>query len=105
MSRYLVTFERVGRRGGRDGSPPPAPLATAASSGEHLAVQVLAYVRPFLASRGVDVVIDLEEGRGFLLAGFHTAGEFTVEELPERVRILDDEGRFLNPRPKAGGAA
>lgn len=104
MSRYLVTFERVGRRGGRDGSAPPAPLSVAASSGEHLAVQVLAYARPFLASRGVDVVIDLVEGRGCLLAGFHTAGEFTVEEQPDSIRVLDDEGRFL-ARPGAGGAA
>jgi hypothetical protein len=104
MSRYRVTFERVGRRGGRDGSTPPAPLTTAASSGEHLAVQVLAYTRPFLASRGVDVVIDLDEGRGFLLAGFHTAGEFTVEEEPDRVQVLDDEGRFLG-RPDSGGAS
>lgn len=103
MSRYLVTFERVGRRGGRDGSTPPAPLTVDAADGEHLAVHVLAYVRPFLASRGLDVVIDLEKGTGFLLAGFHTAGEFTVEELPERVRVLNDEGRFL-ARPESGGA-
>ncbi|MFI6251452.1 hypothetical protein [Streptomyces sp. NPDC051016] len=104
MSRYLVTFERVGRRGGRDGSTPPAPLTVEATDGDHLAVQVLAHVRPMLASRALEIVVDLDEGRGFLLAGFHTAGEFTVEELPERVRILDDEGRFLNPRPQTGGA-
>lgn len=102
MSSYLITFERVGRRGGRDGSTPPAPLTVAASSGEHLAEQVLAYTRPFLGSRGVDIVIDLDEGRGFLLAGFHTAGEFTVQEEPEHVRVLDDDGRFL-ARPQAGG--
>lgn len=102
MTRYRVTFERVGRRGGRDGSTPPAPLTVDAEGGEHLAMHVLAYVRPFLASRGLDIVIDLEKGSGFLLAGFHTAGEFTVEELSESVRILDDEGRFL-ARPEAGG--
>ena len=103
MSRYLVTFGRVGHRGGRDGSTPPAPLTVEATDSEHLAMHVLAYVRPFLASRGLEIVIDLEKGSGFLLAGFHTAGEFTVEALPDRVRILDDEGRFL-ARPDKGGA-
>lgn len=102
MTRYLITFERVGRHGGRDGSAPPAPLTVDAADGEHLVDKVLAYARPFLGSRGVDVVIDLDEGRGFLLAGFHTAGEFTVQEEPEHVRVLDDEGRFL-AHPKAGG--
>lgn len=105
MNRYLVTFERIGRRGGRDGSTPPAPLTVEATDGEHLAMHVLTYARPFLASRAVEVCIDLEKGTGFLLAGFHTAGEFAVEQLPERVRLLDEDGRFLNLRPKAGGAA
>jgi hypothetical protein len=104
VSRYLITFERVGRRGGRDGSAPPAPLTVDATDGEHLAAHVLAYVRPFLASRLLEIVIDLGKGSGFLLAGFHTAGEFTVEELPERVRVLDEQGRFL-ACPESGGGA
>jgi hypothetical protein len=37
--------------------------------------------RPRLASRFPEVVVDLEEMTGFILAGFHTAGTFTVEEL------------------------
>jgi hypothetical protein len=95
MNRYLITFERVGRHGGRDGSTPPAPLTVETDDNDQLVLQVLAYARPFLASRGLEITIDLDEGRGWLLAGFRNAGEFTIEELPERVRILDDNGRFI----------
>lgn len=95
MKRYLITFERVGRHGGRDGSTPPAPLTVETDDDGQLLLQVLAYARPFLASRGLEITIDLDAGRGWLLAGFRNAGEFAIEELPEHVRLLDDDGRFI----------
>ncbi|MFF5670313.1 hypothetical protein ACFY8S_09275 [Streptomyces hygroscopicus] len=95
MSRYQITFERVGRHGGRNGSKPPAPITVEAADGPDLAAQVLTHSRRYLASRAVEIHIDLDAGCGWLIAGFHQAGEFTVEQMPDRVRVLDDDGRFL----------
>ncbi|WP_326797465.1 hypothetical protein OG946_20260 [Streptomyces sp. NBC_01808] len=80
-TRYRVTYTRVGRHGGRDGSQPPGQLTVDADDADQLAEQVLKNVRPYLASRGVEVVVDLDTGRGHLLAGFSNAGTFTVEQI------------------------
>ncbi|MEU5036611.1 hypothetical protein AB0G48_21030 [Streptomyces rubiginosohelvolus] len=77
MTENRVTFTRIGRQGGRDGSPAPEPIVRALS-GEQLANSIAMYARRFLASPSFEVVYDTETGRGFILAGFHTAGEFTV---------------------------
>lgn len=72
MSTYTVTFDRVGRRGGRDGSTPPAPLTVHATTPDDLAREVHEYVRPFLGSR------DLETMTGGILAGMNNGGGFTI---------------------------
>lgn len=78
---YKVVYERVGRRGGRDGSPPPAPLTVWALDADGLAGHIHRDVRRYLASRETEVVVDLEKMTGFILAGINNGGSFTVEAL------------------------
>ncbi|MFD9721052.1 hypothetical protein [Streptomyces sp. NPDC059076] len=78
MSTYLVTYSRVGRHGGSMGSPPPAPFTVQATSADDLARQILKDARRYLGSRFPEVVIDLDAMSGYILAGFRTAGEFTL---------------------------
>lgn len=78
---YRVTYQRVGRRGGRDGSTPPPALTVWAMTAEHLAEQIRADVRQYLASTDIDAAVDLEAGRGVILAGFSNGGTFTIERL------------------------
>ena len=70
--RFTCTFQRIGR-------DRPGPLTTEATDADDLAEKVYRYARPHLRSRDVEVVVDLAEKRGFILAGFHNAGDFTVE--------------------------
>lgn len=79
MVEYTVTFERIGRRGGANGSAPPAPLTAKARDGEDLLDQILRYSRPFLGSLDVGVTSDSELTRGFIDAGGRNAGNFTIE--------------------------
>lgn len=78
---YKVVYERVGRRGGRDGSPPPAPLTVWATSPDNLAGHIAKDSGRYLLSSGAEVVVDLEKMTGFILAGFRNAGTFTIEAL------------------------
>jgi len=78
---YKVVYERVGRRGGRDGSPAPAPLTVWAMSADSLAEHIAKDTRRYLMSRETEVVVDLENMRGHIFAGFQTAGTFQLEEL------------------------
>jgi hypothetical protein len=80
-ARYRVTYERVGRHGGRNGSTAPGQLTLDALDADDLAEQVARDARRYLASRQVEVTVDLEAGTGQILAGFHNAGTFTVEQL------------------------
>lgn len=77
MSECIVTFDRIGRHGGRDGSPAPAPI-TRDLDGDQLADSIAMYARRFLASPDFEVVLDEEKGKGLILAGVRTAGTFTV---------------------------
>lgn len=86
QTRYLVTFERVGRHGGRNGSLPPAPVTVKATDAQDMAEQVWQHVRRFVASVGVEVSVDLETMRGQIFAGFSNGGSFTIE------RLADAEG-------------
>lgn len=81
---YRVAFDRIGRTGGRDGSEPPAPLTARVLTADHLADRIYDYARPYLRSRDVEVLVDLEEMRGSILCGFNTGGRFTIERLGER---------------------
>ncbi|MFI5525033.1 hypothetical protein [Streptomyces platensis] len=81
QTHFRVTYERVGRHGGRDGSPVPGPLTVWAIGAEGLAEHVLAEVRPYLLSSDVEVVVDLERLRGQIFAGCNNGGGFAVEVL------------------------
>lgn len=73
-ARYRVTFERVGR------ATAVAPLEVEASSADWLAQLIHGAAARHLASRTFEVVLDLDGGRGYLLAGgCRNAGSFTVE--------------------------
>ncbi|MFB7739587.1 hypothetical protein ACFC08_35610 [Streptomyces sp. NPDC056112] len=80
MPEYRVTFDRIGRRGGRDGSAAPEPIVRS-FGGDQLADSIALYARPFIASRAFEVVVDMEKMNGFIVAGFHNAGSFTIEQL------------------------
>lgn len=81
QTKYRVTYDRVGRHGGRDGSKPPAPLTVWAVTAEGLEEHIYKDVRPYLASRGVEVVVDLDAMRGSIFAGMNNGGSFTLEAL------------------------
>jgi hypothetical protein len=81
QTQFRVTYERVGRHGGRGGRPAPAPLTVWAIGADGLAEHVLKDVRPYLASRDVEVVVDLDGMRGFIFAGLNNGGSFAVEQL------------------------
>lgn len=78
---YEVTYGRVGRRGGRDGSPPPAPLTVWATSADTLARHIAHDVGRYLLSSDAEVAVDLEEMNGYVIAGVRTAGTFELTAL------------------------
>ncbi|MFI1607807.1 hypothetical protein ACH4YN_37835 [Streptomyces griseofuscus] len=81
QTQFRVTYERVGRHGGRAGSRPPAPLECWAIGPDGLAERVSKDVRPYLTSSEVEVHVDLEQMRGFIYVGFNNGGSFTIEQL------------------------
>jgi hypothetical protein len=81
QSQFRVTYERVGRHGGRDGSKAPEPLTVWAIGADGLAEHVYRDVLPYLTSRDVEVAIDLESMRGQIFCGFNNGGGFTIEQL------------------------
>jgi hypothetical protein len=78
---YRITFDRIGRQGGRDGSEPPAPLVARVLEADGLAARIYTYARPYLGSREVEVLVDLEAMRGSILCGWNNGGTFTIERL------------------------
>ena len=76
---YRVVYERVGRRGGRDGSPPPPPFNVWAVDADSLAEHIHKDARRYLTSRETEVVVDLENLRGCIFAGFNNGGGFRLE--------------------------
>ncbi|MFE0137663.1 hypothetical protein ACFWY6_39820 [Streptomyces sp. NPDC059037] len=81
QTQYRVTYARVGRHGGRNGSKPPAPLTVWAVTAEGLAEHIAKNIRPYLLSSGAEVLVDLEAMNGQIYAGFRHAGTFTLEAL------------------------
>jgi hypothetical protein len=73
MTRYRVTFERVGRHT----SVPP--LEVEAADAFDLEDKVLRHVRPMLASKEAEVGASLTQLDGQILAGGRPAGNFTLE--------------------------
>jgi hypothetical protein len=76
---YRVVYERVGRRGGRDGSPPPPPFNVWAIDADNLAEHIHKDARRYLTSRETEVVVDLENLRGCIFSGFNNGGGFRLE--------------------------
>lgn len=72
MTRYLITFERIGRK------HDVAPLEVVADDADALAEAIYRYARPNLGSRDVEVVVDLDKNRGSILCGFHSGGRFIL---------------------------
>jgi hypothetical protein len=74
-----VTYERVGRHGGRNGSRPPAPLTVWAVGLDGLTEHIEKDLRPYILSSDAEFVIDAESLTGRIFAGFRNAGAFTIE--------------------------
>ncbi|WP_327435684.1 hypothetical protein OG279_09455 [Streptomyces sp. NBC_01201] len=81
QTKYLVTYERVGRHGGRNGSPAPAPLTVWAVTADGLADHIAKDISPYILSREAEVAVDLEAMTGSVYAGFRTAGTFILQAL------------------------
>jgi hypothetical protein len=79
QTKYRVTYARVGRHGGRNGSKPPAPLTVWAVTAEGLAEHIAKDVAPYILSSDAEVAVDLEAMSGRIFAGLRTAGAFTLE--------------------------
>lgn len=76
---YVVTFYRIGARGGRNGTTPPSPLTVTAIDGDDIAEAVGRYALQYLGSQDVEVHVNTELRRGLITAGMHTAGAFTYQ--------------------------
>lgn len=73
MTNYRVTFDRIGR------DHNAAPVEFRAADADDLAEKLYRHIRPHVASRFPDVVVDLEQMNGFIATGMHIAGRFTIE--------------------------
>jgi len=80
MTSYRCTFDRIGRHQDVE------PLTAAADTADDLAEAIYRYARPKLASREIEVHVDLNPGTGgtgvILIGGFRNGGEITIEEVP-----------------------
>lgn len=69
---YTVTFERVGR------NHDVPPLEVESDNADEIAFNIYTYARKFLASRDVEVIVNLDELRGSINYG--RFGTFTLAE-------------------------
>lgn len=85
MTLFQITYLRVGRHGStRPDSPPaPAPYTLRATDADELALEIHRDVRRYLGSPFVEVLVNLEEQRGLVLAGVQEAGSFTIAVVDE----------------------
>jgi len=74
MATYTVTFDRVGR----NHQVEPVTFEDV-SDPDELAALIYERVKGKLASRGVEVLVNLLNMTGWIAAGFHNAGNFTIE--------------------------
>jgi len=72
MSGYMAKFDRIGRKHDVE------PLAVTGDA-DDIAEQVYRYALGKLGSRDVDVTVDLENLKGSIFAGMHSAGRFMLE--------------------------
>jgi hypothetical protein len=71
VSGYRATFDRIGRRH-------DVPDLSVDGSADRIAEQVYRYARPKLASRDVEVAVDLEDMSGTIFCGMQVGGHFTL---------------------------
>lgn len=76
MADYRVQFDRVGRTA----NPDPMVFESVTDPDE-LAALIVESVKPMLLSRNIEAVVDLDEMRGSVFAGFQAVGSCTIEEL------------------------
>jgi len=68
MTSYLATFDRIGRNH-------VVPPLNVAGDAQDIAEQIYRYAKPRLASRDVEVLIDLDKMEGAIVVGLvHCAG-------------------------------
>ena len=72
---YLATFDRISR----NHDVPPLEVSGDADA---IAEQVYRYAKPKVASRDVEIVVDLEAMSGHIFCGMHVGGTFTLSEVP-----------------------
>lgn len=72
---FVIEFDRIGRN-----HDVPA-LHTEAADGEAIANAVYDHARPHLASREIEVFVNLDEKRGHILVGgMRPGGNFTIRD-------------------------
>jgi hypothetical protein len=77
MPNYRITFDenRIGR------SRTVGPVSIQADTEDILETKILKHARPFLRSRDVEVLVDLETTpwRGMIMCGMHAGASFSIE--------------------------
>ena len=72
-----ITFERIGRNHN------VAPLTVESDNSDVIAEAVYRLARKHLVSREVDVIVDLEAGQVFIVAGYNNGGGGVVVINPD----------------------
>lgn len=81
VRKYRATFDRIGRNRGLSGDGIAQDFESAPDA-DDLALKIHRFVRGKLASRDVEVHVDLEKMTGaIVVGGFQSAGTFTLQEL------------------------
>jgi hypothetical protein len=81
--RYVVQFTdgRIGRTHG------VKPLVVDATDEDELAQLVYRHTRPYLMSRDLTTVVDLQTGVGVTYAGMHTGAAFRLRPVPDGIAV------------------
>ena len=74
MDKYTVAFTRIGR------TRNVPPLVVQAADADALAKAIYKHARPYLASRDVEVIVDLDKMCGWICCGFNNGGDFTISD-------------------------
>lgn len=79
MTTYVATFDSG--RIGRTHDVPPLTIEVPTPDAGDVAEKVYRFARPKLASRDMQVDVDLDKMRGWISCGFHNGGTFTLAEV------------------------
>lgn len=72
---YIVNFERIGRNRSVE------PLTVQSDDPDTIAEAIYKYARPKLASKDVEVTVNLEKLTGIIEVGWNNGGTFTLEKV------------------------